>query len=406
MLNEKNNKNFIIPSEIPWTEIKGVVLEELCYWLLKSMGAQELYWRHGGKINGAADQGRDLECVFYDVNENPPVKNKWWIEAKGRKGKITTSLIKEVASNTLNRDDVNILLFVSNNHFSNHAKDWVEQWNNHRKTKIIFWSKIELELFSSQYPEAFMRIYSNAISVAGKLEICRIRFWQYISFTEKKTLELLWKNRQSLNFTDESLIALLVSELANGDINTRAWGWYIEESVLENSLLLILMNYLGLVIRGEERGIEQGIIHESVSYIVLCCILKFGSKKTKEIFERAISNDLPEKILQDLHSVLFSNIFFELREICTPDCRRIFTESMKSSRENIKEYRNRFTSIEKDKKPNRILTLIHHEEPCKVGFNVTSKNYCPIETHEEIHSLAEILSVIEKIIRFRISSFD
>ena len=47
----------ILPSEIPWNEIKGSDLEELLYWLFDSMGAKDLEWRIGGTGAGAADQG-------------------------------------------------------------------------------------------------------------------------------------------------------------------------------------------------------------------------------------------------------------------------------------------------------------------------------------------------------------
>ena len=50
------NQELILPSEIPWSEIKGTDLEELLYWLFDSMGAKELEWRIGGKGAGAGDQ--------------------------------------------------------------------------------------------------------------------------------------------------------------------------------------------------------------------------------------------------------------------------------------------------------------------------------------------------------------
>ena len=54
-----------IPTEIPWSNLKGKDLEELLYWLLDSMGAKDLEWRIGGKGPGTSDQGRDLELSFY-----------------------------------------------------------------------------------------------------------------------------------------------------------------------------------------------------------------------------------------------------------------------------------------------------------------------------------------------------
>jgi hypothetical protein len=57
--------DFVTPSQIPWDRLRGKDLEECVFWLVNSMGAKDLVWRVGGRGEGAADQGRHLECVFY-----------------------------------------------------------------------------------------------------------------------------------------------------------------------------------------------------------------------------------------------------------------------------------------------------------------------------------------------------
>ena len=90
----------IIPSKIPWDDIKGKDLEELLYWLFTSMGAKDLEWRIGGKGGGASDQGRDLECSFYTASpEGDLIHQKWWVEAKGRKSTVEPIEVKESVLN-------------------------------------------------------------------------------------------------------------------------------------------------------------------------------------------------------------------------------------------------------------------------------------------------------------------
>ena len=57
--------SLVIPSNIPWQELKGEVLEEFVFWLLDSMGAKDMEWRRGGTQTTAADGGRDLEATFH-----------------------------------------------------------------------------------------------------------------------------------------------------------------------------------------------------------------------------------------------------------------------------------------------------------------------------------------------------
>lgn len=81
--------SLFLPTEIPWKDLKGKELEELLYWLFDAMGAKDLEWRIGGVNSGTADQGRDLELSFYTSSpDGELVKQRWWVEAKGRSGTV------------------------------------------------------------------------------------------------------------------------------------------------------------------------------------------------------------------------------------------------------------------------------------------------------------------------------
>ena len=114
------SKQLILPSEIPWDSIKGGDLEELLYWLFDSMGAKDLEWRIGGKGAGTADQGRDLELSFYVSSpDGNLVKQRWWIEAKGRARTVEPQEIKSSVLKAAGRSDIDVILIATKSVFSN-----------------------------------------------------------------------------------------------------------------------------------------------------------------------------------------------------------------------------------------------------------------------------------------------
>jgi len=119
----------IIPSKIPWDRIQGKDLEELLYWLLDEMGAKDLEWRIGGASGGAADQGRDLEAFFYMSSpDGEMVRQKWWVQAKGRSKTVEAKAIKETITTASGIPNVDVILIVTNKQFSNPTRDWFKQW--------------------------------------------------------------------------------------------------------------------------------------------------------------------------------------------------------------------------------------------------------------------------------------
>src|ERR1035437_5960071 len=118
-----------IPTEIPWSNLKGKDLEELLYWLLDSMGAKDLEWRIGGKGPGTSDQGRDLELSFYTSSpDGDLVKNRWWTDAKGRSSTVEPTEVKSAVLNAAGKNSIDVLVIATNTAFSNPTRDWVAEW--------------------------------------------------------------------------------------------------------------------------------------------------------------------------------------------------------------------------------------------------------------------------------------
>jgi len=228
------DSELIIPTEIPWNIIKGKELEELLYWLFDEMGAKDIEWRIGGQGNGTSDGGRDLELSFYVSSANGElIKQKWWIEAKGRISTVEPIEVQKAIYNIINKNDVDVLVIATNSHFSNPTRDWVKEWQlNNPKPKINLWEQTELENLCSKNPLSVIRLFSKALSLQGQLEVIRTKFWNYSILSDKPTLIKIWQNRNKLKISHQSLLALVASEINNGNINQRSWGIYAENDLL------------------------------------------------------------------------------------------------------------------------------------------------------------------------------
>src|SRR5689334_21168510 len=98
--------SLVIPSNIPWRELKAEVLEELIYWLLHDLGFRDITWRKGGVGGGASDGGRDIEAMFHvQIGTGIIQSQKWWFEAKGRTGTVEPSEVKDTITNIAARPD-------------------------------------------------------------------------------------------------------------------------------------------------------------------------------------------------------------------------------------------------------------------------------------------------------------
>ncbi|MGH1402865.1 MAG: restriction endonuclease [Alphaproteobacteria bacterium] len=400
-------EDLIIPSQIPWEEIKAKDLEELMYWLLDSMGAKNLEWRIGGSGGGTSDQGRDLECTFYMTSpEGELVNQKWWVDAKGREKTVAPSDVKETILNVAAKD-IDVLLISTNTHFSNPTRDWVKEYQVKNPRPLIkLWERTELEKHCSKNPLAVIRLFSRALSPQGKLEVLRSRLWNYSILTDEPTLKTIWLARDTLDISPETLLALVVSESVNGSFSDRAWGKFVNEDVLFLALVTFLTNFFFLYYRAKEQGIKEASYIGAVTYLILCCVDRFGAEKTSDVLEDWSDFDdreLPEEVKNFILQPVMGSLLDELRDVCTSDCSRVHTDLVRLTENQIEGYWQRLNVRDeiKEEKEKLILVGERNEERCKVGFCM-SKGGCPVINNDapEKHIL-KTLSDVEKIYKFR-----
>lgn len=401
--------DLILPSEIPWDEIKGADLEELLYWLFDSMGAKGLEWRIGGKGGGAADQGRDLELTFFMPSPDGTLnKQHWWVDAKGRTGTVEAREVHEAVLNAAGKSHIEVLVIATNTNFSNPTRDWVKEWQrDHPRPVIKLWERTELENLCSKNPLAVIRLHAKAISPQGKVMFASSKLWDYASFIDEPTLESIWKHRENVSINERALFALATSEMANGDIGIHPWALIVPLDILVSSLCNVLLNFLYLVFRANEIGVRQEPIIRATSYFIVVACHSIGEAKVSsilsDVWDGIEGREYPEKVREFILDPVLGTLQTELKDVCASDCSRVITDPELLQKNEIEAYWDRLgLDIDGQKKDKGILTGELFKEPCKVGFPLNEKVGCPLcHIENPYRDINGFIRVIGQIIRFR-----
>lgn len=402
--------SLFLPTEIPWKDLKCKELEELLYWLFDAMGAKDLEWRIGGANKGTADQGRDLELSFYSSSpDGELVKQRWWVEAKGRAKTVEPYDVKNAVLNSAAKSNIDVLVVATNATFSNPTRDWIKEWQEKNpRPKVKLWERTELENLCSKNPIAVIRIFRNALSLPGKLEVLTTSLWDYVKFTEEFTLNELWNARENLTIDFRALVALVASEFSNGDITARSWGMAVDEETLVNTLANGLLNLLFLIFRSNEGGTRQQPLIKAMAYLALVSTTRVGADFTSHLLGSVWHETdvkLPDRMRDLILEPIMKTLNGELRDVCTSDCSRISTDLLMLSAQEVERYWERLrvskdsSSVSQEKD---ILTIEKNDGKCNVGFSLNQEVGCPLCNQEEPQKhIPEVLRVIETVTKFR-----
>lgn len=404
----------VLPTEIPWQALQRKELEEALYWLFDAMGANDLEWRVGGAADGAADGGRDLELNFTIPSPDADIIiERWWVEAKGRKRTVERGAVQESVLNAAGRSDVDVIVICTNSVFSNPTVDWVKQWQiGNPRPKVRLWDRNKLERLFMKYPEAAVRLFPDALTDQGKLEVLRARFWRQSAYGPRLILEQLWQARSHLEWNDESRLAVLVSELANGDILKRPWHTTSSDKQQLNLLGLALLNVPPFCIRASRAGFEQFPYFKAIGLLMALAVRRTSAKKVMEFVDvvwESTDGKYNEGVQQLVLEPVLDQLIREFRDACTSDCQRVHTDPVELSEAEIKNYWRRFTvsstDAESTDQDGRILVVELDKKPCNVGFNVDHTHRCPLMAleDEKQRSLKSVLVTIEGVLKHRAS---
>ena len=121
--------------------------EELCYDLMKELGATRVAWRKGTGLSGSpADQGRDIECEFpYELRGAGVLTERRFVECKHYARGVPPEKLQGALTWALaERPDT--LHFIISGFLSNSAKQALESFKaqNRPSFRILVWERPEL----------------------------------------------------------------------------------------------------------------------------------------------------------------------------------------------------------------------------------------------------------------------
>ena len=411
-MSEVHEHEWILPASIPFEELKNKDLEECVYWLLDAMGAKDLEWRIGGTGGGASDGGRDLEAHFFGPDDDGEIsEQKWWVECKGRQATVRPREVKEAVNNSLAHEGLDRIVIATNTQFSNPTIDWVKDWQKKfPKPTVYLWDKAHLERYLSRHPEVVLRLFSEALSLDGRLQALESRFWNKLEFVTPTSLSDLWKERKDLSVTHMGLIALIANEFANGAIVQRPWGATFDAKSLIETLSLGLQNIPYLMIRSTKTGIDQTILFRTFAYLVVLALDALPADAVASIIEESLTRGGEVEFPDDVHAFLLmpiiDQLLSEMQDVCSEDCRRISCIKRKAvTKENdeIENYWLRFETQDQEvDEDQRYLLIEKHDAPCVVGFKVDKENGCPLFAFEPTtKNTADLLDILKRVAAFR-----
>jgi len=371
----------------------------------------------GGEGGGAPDQGRDLEAYFHMHEPDGEIsRKKWWVEAKGRKSTVEPAAVKEAILNTTGKEDLDVLVIATNTNFSNPTRDWVKEWQkNHFKPIIRLWDKHNLERLLSQHPEAVIRLFVDALTPQGRLEVLRSRFWNYSSYSDGPTLEYLWQHRINLEWDYSEFLAILVSEVANGNIMIRPWTNHIDKNILLKIFGHGLVNLFFFCGRANKAGTSENPYIQGLAFLLLLILDKFSADIIYRFITKIWENIenvtcYPKEFRKVAITAVLNQLINEIYEACTNDCRRIGRSGKKYEHSLFNERGNYWDRLiiklpesKENKEVEEFFYELHHLE-CKAGLKLNDNKGCPLMRLDEIRDVEKIqsiLSILKKIIKNR-----
>ncbi len=381
------SSELVLPANVPWDQMKRSMLEECLYWLLDSMGAKDLDWRTGGKGEGAADAGRDIEATFFQATPDGEMeRQRWWVEAKGRTGTVSKSDVQNAVVNCQSRNDIDVLVVATNTQFSNPTKDWVREWQEKTpRPRVRLWDRHSLERMIQAHPNVAARLFPEALSDQGKLEALRYRFWNQMYFAGSHELKDIWRAKGTLDWDPHSLLAAAMGEVINGDISNRPWLAAFEEDEVADVLLAALANWPYFFAKSYRLGIDIDRFVKGLAYVALVAICRLPSDLTSKVlkdpwqFVDERDAPFPSSVHEAIVEPVLTRLLSELEDLCVADCARVSRDPLCLSDQELKRYWRRLEPTghegEDADDDRRVLCMTKTEVPCVVDGQL----HCALE---------------------------
>jgi Restriction endonuclease len=402
----------VVPSEIPWEQLKGEALEELVYWICDAIGAVDVVWRAGSATGTSRDRGRDVEATFHHEEPDGDFRaQRWWLQAKGRSKTLEPAAVKEAANDAQGARDLDVLVLATNSRFSNDTRDWVEEFQEiHPRPVIKLWDRTQLEQMASAHPAVVARIAPQALSPQGRLEAATSAFFNRGEWPQAGDLDLFWEMRTELEFGSDGLLTCVVGEAARGGLVTRPWAGELDAETLAGVLITGLANSGALLVRTQGIGRDTDGLADGLTHLIAATLIRFNEETALGFIEDPWSyTEGPQEERERLRDLLIEPIMNRLLiyfgAACEADCLRVSAD-FEIEREG--DVRDRWLSVVPSRygppppeEERQFIVIESAEEPCAVGLELSDERQCPFVTGTE-RPWKDIVSDLRAVMAYRI----
>lgn len=407
----------VIPSEIPWPEMKGEALEELLYWLCDALGAQDLQWRAGSASGTSRDRGRDLEATFHVSEPGGGLRpERWWIQAKGRAGTVPADAVKNAVVDVQAHAAVDVLVIATNTRVSNDTRDWVTDFQHKTpRPAVRLWEHTDLERMLIDHPQVVARVAPEALSIVGQLAAATAAYWNRAQLPPHAQLDRFWENRDALEFDPSDLITIVVGEAARGGLAHHPWGAEVEAEALYAVLGVALANVIPLLSRTEGGGHPTEPLLTASAHLVACNVMRSPVSLVVELLEdpwRFVSDD-PEldgdskaKLRQFFIEPIVERLRTYLGSACMTDCERVFGELEPEPRISAEDRWFELLPAEVSRPAQRsdarTIVMEQQNASCRAGLPLDATRTCPFGASPS-QSWTDLMTDVKAVMRTRLT---
>lgn len=409
---EAESEPWVLATGIPFDDLKGYRLEECVYWILDGLGAKDLEWRVGGVGGGTADGGRDIEAAFYLPDDAGRMeRHQWWIECKGRGATVEKEAVVNACNNVTAYPEVERLIIATNSRFSNPTIQWVRDWQaSHPQQVIVLWDRAELERMLSRQPSTVLRLFQGGLSLAGKLEAIRERYFNLMEYSSIDQLRAIWAVRDTLNIGPMERIALVANEFAHGDIDERPWCGGDDVHAASGALTMALFNFIYLFSKWTKTGGDEEPFVAMVAYLLSASLRHLDATEVVNLIEVALraapDQPMSQENMDYFLGPILDRLNTDLTLVCSADCPRFSRDdSLKGWQEDdpFRRYWSRY-GRRGTARPGQVINarLERTNQPCVIGIGLSADERCRIyATDPTVKNLLPYLDVVAAVVRAR-----
>jgi hypothetical protein len=266
---------------------------------------------------------------------------------------------------------------------------------------VRLWERETLEKLVIAHPSVVVRLFEDALSLQAKADVAGMRFWSHLHVPTKKERQQFWQARNELCLSDSTLLAVIVGDVRDSDLEYHSWLALVQDEQLQRLLTLVVGKTSYLLAKAED--MTQYAIGGASAYVLMVTLLRFDVVDILPLFENGTQSNMPVQLVQRTR--------YELEEQCRSECKRFETSGCCKTSFQIgipKSFWERFgpATDEERPKPKHVVTsgmsiLEKPTVPCKLGFRVDAEHNCLLRLQAEItpDKCPDVLAICQAVLK-------